>query len=33
MTAAAGGVVGVRLVEDASMGSALADEAMAFSAA
>ncbi len=33
MTAAARGVVGVRLVEDASMGSALADDAMAFSAA
>lgn len=33
MTAAARGVVGVRLVEDASIGSALADDAMAFSAA
>ena len=33
MTAAARGVVGVRLVEDASMGSALADDAMAFNAA
>ncbi len=33
MTAAARGVVGVRLVDDASMGSALADDAMAFNAA
>lgn len=33
MTAAARGVVGVRLVEDASIGSALADDAMAFNAA
>ena len=33
MTAAARGVVGVRLVEEASMGSALAEDAMAFKAA
>lgn len=33
MTAAARGVVGVRLVEEASMGSALAEDAIAFSAA
>ena len=33
MTAAAKGVVGVRLAEEDSMGSALADDAMAFKAA
>ena len=33
MTAAARGVVGVRVAEDDSMGSALADDAMAFKAA
>ena len=33
MTAAARGVVGVRVAEDDSMGSALAEDAIAFSAA
>ena len=33
MTAAARGVVGVRLAEEASIGSALADDAIAFRAA
>lgn len=33
MTAAARGVVGVRVAEEDSMGSALAEEAMAFRAA